>query len=361
MERLGLGAWAREIEPALWAGRIPVDGTLEVTRACPFRCPHCYVTEADPREALGTPELLRIIDEVAAAGCLWLTLTGGEPLTRPDFPVVCRSAVARGLLVTVFTNGLLAEGHCRALLADLSLRRVEVSVYGFSEETCRRATGVPGTWERVRRNVEALAAAGVPLALKTVATRETAADIPALTRWADDLGVPFRFDPALNPKIPRPGGTVGAAGRRPLEERLPPEAVIQLEARFPQRVDAWRRMCSLGPPEPNAAPEPGLGCGAGHISFHMTAEGILTPCLLVPQLGVSLRDRTFEQAWHRDLPRRLAEARPGHPGCAQCPDALACDYCPAWALLEEGTWNGVPEYLCRLTQHRVEAFRGAAS
>jgi len=52
---------------------------------------------------------LGILDEVADAGCLWLLITGGEPLLRPDFRDIYMYAKRKGFLITLFTNGTLLD------------------------------------------------------------------------------------------------------------------------------------------------------------------------------------------------------------------------------------------------------------
>lgn len=337
--------WARETADEFWENRVPVEGTFEITRACPFSCPHCYCPEASPGAELTTPQVLRILDELADAGCLWLTLTGGEPLAHPGFDRIYLQAVERGFLVTLFTNGFLLDRRVRDLLAYRAPSSIEISLYGASAQGYARATGRPDAWRRVRTNVEAAVAEGLPVTLKTVLTRATAPDLLAMAAWAQDLGVGFRFDPAINPRLD--------GGAQPLGERLSPEEVLALEARFPERVDAWREACAL--PSGGAAAN-GLGCGAGRTAFHLTADGAVTPCLLLPGLGVPVFEAGFRAAWERDLPRMLDLLPPGNPRCASCDLGNLCDHCPAWAYLELGRWNARVEYLCSLAHGRAEAF-----
>jgi hypothetical protein len=92
--------------------RIPIDGILETTFRCNLNCVHCYVNEpASSREVrereLPLPRLLRVVDEIAEAGCLNLLLTGGEVLLRPDFKDLYVYILRRGIRVTIFTNGTL--------------------------------------------------------------------------------------------------------------------------------------------------------------------------------------------------------------------------------------------------------------
>ena len=71
--RVGLAAARR---------RIPVAGMVELTHRCNLNCVHCYVNlPANDRAAaareLTTAELKRVIDEIEAAGTLYVCFTGG--------------------------------------------------------------------------------------------------------------------------------------------------------------------------------------------------------------------------------------------------------------------------------------------
>ena len=63
----------------------PINGQLEITLRCNLRCVHCYVIEDESKEELTLPEITNILDQIHQEGCLWLCLTGGEPLLREDF------------------------------------------------------------------------------------------------------------------------------------------------------------------------------------------------------------------------------------------------------------------------------------
>ena len=70
--------------------RIPISGSLGLTHRCNLGCVHCYLgTQSGPRKQtegeLSATQWISILDEIAEAGCLFLLLTGGEPLLRSDF------------------------------------------------------------------------------------------------------------------------------------------------------------------------------------------------------------------------------------------------------------------------------------
>src|SRR5687768_13165446 len=116
------------------ARRIPIEGTVETTFRCNLRCAHCYVNEAvgdfatRDRE-LSLERLKELIDEIVAAGTLFVLFTGGEILVRPDFPELYEYAVKKGLLVTVFTNGTLVTDRIADLFAEYRPDTIEISLY----------------------------------------------------------------------------------------------------------------------------------------------------------------------------------------------------------------------------------------
>jgi MoaA/NifB/PqqE/SkfB family radical SAM enzyme len=82
--------FSQQIRDKVVVKRIPLSGDIELTFRCNLRCVHCYCNlplndqEAIENE-LTTEEVFNILDQIAEAGCLWLLITGGEPLLRKDF------------------------------------------------------------------------------------------------------------------------------------------------------------------------------------------------------------------------------------------------------------------------------------
>src|SRR4029077_1730623 len=69
---------------------VPITASLELTLRCNIRCLHCYNFDRDEaRPACDTPELttaeiLRVMDDLRAAGCLFVMFTGGEVRSHKD-------------------------------------------------------------------------------------------------------------------------------------------------------------------------------------------------------------------------------------------------------------------------------------
>lgn len=328
-------------------GRVPAAGSIDLTHRCNLRCIHCYVGDARGNAGggeLGTDQWRRIIDEITDAGCLFLLISGGEPLLRADFPAIYTHAKTNGLLVTVFTNGTLITDALTALFADLPPHGVEVSVYGATAATYDRVTGVPGAFQRTMNGIDRLAGAGVRYSLKTILMTVNAHELAAMKTMAADRGVDFRFDAAIFPRLD--------GEKSPIALRVPPEDAVAGEMDdlgvLGQWADYYETMKDC--PVQDAL----YGCGTGQTAFHVGPSGGLQPCLLVDTPRYDLTRGTFREGWETVIPEvRRRRASPGF-GCNACPKRVLCGMCPAFFRLENGAEQARSEYLCRLGSLRLE-------
>jgi MoaA/NifB/PqqE/SkfB family radical SAM enzyme len=126
---------------------------------------HCYVNKpAGSREErereLGLERLKQLVDEMVAEGTLFVLFTGGEVLVRRDFPELYLYARAKGLLVTIFTNGTLVTERIADLFAEHRPEKIEISLYGMTRETYDRVTRVPGSFDKCMDGSGASSSAG---------------------------------------------------------------------------------------------------------------------------------------------------------------------------------------------------------
>ena len=340
--------WSR-VRARFWDAAVPVSGGIELTRRCNLRCVHCYVggeRTAPPhgKGELDTPAWLALLDELAAAGCLDLLVTGDEPLLRPDFPAVYTHARERGMLVSLFTNGTLVDARTIALFRDLPPLSVEVSVYGATAPTHELVTGVPGSFAAVRRGLALLADAGVPLTVKTMLMTVNRHEIDAMVDFANALGARWRLDPALSPRLD--------GDRAPLAWRVPPAEAARREIPDEERARRWRGQYERGLAAPPA--ERLYTCGAGVTNFHVDPYGTLLPCVMAKEPARDLRREAFAPAWRAVVAGIAAlEARAGYP-CNACDKRDICGLCPPFAELESGAADVPPAYLCELGDRRKE-------
>lgn len=347
--------WWEKFGTQISRDRVPAAGSIDLTHRCNLRCVHCYLGECrEPVHGAGAEMDSRrrhaVIDELTEAGCLYLLISGGEPLLHPDFPETYRHAKANGLIVTVFTNATLIDPAVAALFAEWPPRLVEVSLYGMTRPTYEAVTGIPGSFERCLRGIGLLREHGIRFALKTILMTLNRQEFDAIEGYARELGVKFRFDPAITPRFD--------GDRTPLGLRVPAADAVALEFADAGRTSNWQRYAARwGRLVPGT--DELYQCGAGRRSFNITPAGILQPCLMVGNPSFDLARGDFLEGW-RYINKHIGERRvvTGNR-CHRCTERAFCGHCPGFMRLEGGAEEGHSAYLCQLGEARRTAIAGA--
>ena len=105
------------------ARAIPLSVPVDLTMTCNERCVHCYRVIEDRRE-LSTDELKALFAELATAGTLYLTFSGGEIFLRRDLFELIAEAKRLRFDLRLKTNALLltAARDAAAFVESLSRR-----------------------------------------------------------------------------------------------------------------------------------------------------------------------------------------------------------------------------------------------
>jgi radical SAM protein with 4Fe4S-binding SPASM domain len=323
--------------------RVPVSGDIEITRRCNFDCIHCYLGREKSRAArisgeLQTQQWKDIIDEIVAAGCLFLLFTGGEPLLRKDFPDLYAHAKKRGLIVTVFTNGSLVDESIIDVFHEYPPNCVEVSLYGATEATYAAITRRPGMLEKSRNGLGLLVDAGIRTRMKTVLLTKNRHEFDAVRRLADDYGLKFRFDGMIFPCLD--------GDRGPTAFRISPEEVAEKNLAVSRLTNEWRALAERMKQVPFS--DVLYDCGAGTNNFHIDPFGWLKPCLMINDIRYDLVKGSFRDGWENRIPNIREKKIPLEFECKTCENRAYCGYCPAFFRLDTGSETTVSEYLCRI-------------
>lgn len=332
--------------------RVPLSGTIELTRRCNLECVHCYIGSQDAQRSrrereLTATEWCSVLDQAAAEGCLQLLITGGDPLLRPDFPVVYRHAKQLGLLVTVFTNGTLVTDRIVELFAELPPLQVEITLYGATAVTYEGITRVRGSFRRCIEGIELLRRGGTRVGLKTILMTANCHEFEAIQETARSYGANFRFDPAI---MPRMNGDTG-----PLELRVSPAEAVERDFADPKRAERWVDFFSRREAPPVQALT--YGCGAGITLFNVDPFGTLQMCMMAPEPRFDLRTGSFQKGWREAIPPVRFKKAPADNACLECELLELCGRCPGFFELETGSASHPSKYVCELGRLRREKIR----
>lgn len=346
-----------ELSRRLRKGPAPLGGGLEVTQRCNLRCVHCYCRlDAGDQSAraaeISLGEICRIVDQAAEMGTFSLTLTGGEPLLRPDLLDIYDHVKSRGILPTLFTNGTLITPEIADHLAEYPPFFVEVSVYGRTKDVYESITGVPGSYERCIQGIRYLVDRGIRVYLKAPAMIQNRHELESLAHFAESLGSSFRFDVLLSPRLEHMDDRYG-----PYDYSLPLQDRVDLEFADDRRVEAWAsfldRVAAM--PRENTV----YTCGAGLYSFFVDAYAQMTMCVMSRHPSYDLRGGSFSEGWAMLRRTRLEALGEGAGSeCRDCDLRAFCQQCPARAQLEYGPGAVLErvDWLCELAHLRAAKF-----
>ena len=270
----------------------PATVVLSMTKACQYRCPHCYQGRDDKAE-LPLERLLKLVRELRDFGVMAWAVEGGDPLLKFDrlLPVLKELS---GLEVWVNSTGTGATDEKIAALADAKVTGIMSSIHSIDPATHDAFTGVQGSWARAMNFLADCKSYGILIGFNTVLTdqqildgeidrimdlaREHDCDYIQLIhpkscgRWLDE-----RFDRENHQKAVQ----VASAAQMRYNSRQEKHAPILVAQVFEESPQA-------------------LGCTAGGIDrFYIGASGEVQPCEFLNISFGNLGEVSFQTAYER--------------------------------------------------------------
>lgn len=342
--------------------RTPANGSIELLPLCNMNCDMCYVRlSREEMEAKGrlrtADEWLEIGRQMKDAGVLFLLLTGGEPFLYPDFRRLYLELRKMGMIITINTNGTLIDEDLAAFLGKYKPRRVNITLYGTDEETYDKLCHYPGGYEKTLRGIRLLREQGVDVKVGGSLARANQDDLDKLLDIGEELDIPVRVDTYMMPAtrerdLPynmqsRLNPEEAARARiHALKREMGPELFPQYVRRSVERADH---------PEPAEAKPGHMSCMAGQCSFTINWQGEMRPCVILAEPAISVFEVGFKAAWKyivEETHKILLNEK-----CSTCYMRHLCRTCAASALLETGSYDGVPNYMCRYAGESLRILR----
>ncbi|MCX6841660.1 MAG: radical SAM protein [candidate division WOR-3 bacterium] len=326
--------------------RLPLEGHIDLTYRCNNNCRHCWLSipAVDParERELSFDEIKNIVDQARAMGTRRWSISGGEPMLRPDFPEIFEYLTRKAVSYTLNTNGTRITPEIGHVLKRKGTKMV--ALYGATKETYDHVTSHPGGFEKVMQGFHYLKEAGAGFIVQLIPMRDNWHEWGRMTELAQSLsrhwrvGAPWLYlsschDPVRNAEISR--------------QRLDPREVVELDKPDLSYEDATAHEYEHAEGDDRLLAR----CIAGRRDFHVDPYGGMTFCCFIkdPALRYDLRKGTFRAAWDEFIPGLADKVHGGaeYEGhCGSCGKRKDCRWCPVYGWLEHGRFSAPVEHLC---------------
>jgi radical SAM protein with 4Fe4S-binding SPASM domain len=274
---------------------------FEVTPDCTHACLHCYnpwksVPECYPH-SLSPEQTLELLHKILSeTDAELITLTGGEPLLRPDLLAIIRVVRSRGIRINLITNGYLLQGNLLEDLIQQDISLYELPLLSSQREIHDRLSQTPGAFDRVTEAIADLKLHEQRVVGVFVATAHNLHTLAETIELAVALGVDAFMFNRFNP---------GGAGWHHFATLQAGLADLRSALALANRLASAYALpisCSIAMPpclfETSEYPHLSFGfCGAGTSRAYFTfdAAGNLRPCNHSPRILGNLLEHSLAE------------------------------------------------------------------
>lgn len=338
----------------------PWHGQIELTYGCNLNCIHCYCKGSEKKEEeLSLGQWKKILDEIKAEGCVYLTLSGGEPLIREDFLELYAAVKENGFIITLFTNGLALNRDILEYLTKYPPYSLEITLNGITASTYEAITQVPGSFALVMQNIRKLKKEKLPLTLKANCLKENKDEIAKVKSFADKfLGKKrnrfhFKFSQYISPCL--------NCAQGPLKSRLSFNEILKLKMQDPDIWHEYQRELKADLFRFNYDKNLLYHCNTWLNQFFIDPYGRLKFCVLSPKFAVDLKSSSFKQGFYKIFPQMASQRFKSDSKCINCRLRPVCYHCPARAFLETGDEEAPVPYFCSLAKESKEQMEASGA
>jgi len=300
----------------------------ELTLKCNLRCRHCGSAAGVPRpDELTLEESLSLCDQFPDLLVQEVDFTGGEPLLSPNWYQLAKRLEANNITVKILTNGLTLDFETVLRIRDAGITGIGFSLDGLeaTHDTMRERDGL---YEQVRKSLDIVSKAGIPVTVITTVCDQNVDELSDLHLILHQARVTnWQLQPLFK------GGRASENTNLTLSEltlkrmgEFLKTSVLNSE-KMGIKIEPADSFGYFMDDETGGAPW--RGCPAGIVSCGITSDGKIKGCLSLPDNLVEgdLRVRDLWDIWFD--PNSFSYSRNDitgdlGPNCRECVHAVQC-------------------------------------
>jgi len=333
--------------------RIPLEGSIDLTYRCNNNCRHCWLRiphdAKEKDEELTFEEIKSIASQAKNMGCRNWSISGGEPMLRPDFVEILGYIIANSVSYSINTNGTLITPKIARLMKRKGAKMV--SLYGATKKVHDHITRNPGSFEATLRGFRYLKESGAGFMVQLIPMRGNYHQFTEMIKLAESLNKNYR--------IGAPWLYLSACGDRNINneiihQRLGPKEIVDLD-KPDLSYEEWmvnhieRNCCTA------SEGRYFFSSCANNSNFYIDPYGKTSFCYFLkdPQFRYDLKKGNLKECWDRFIPSLASKVKATQEyrnNCGSCHLRKDCRFCSAFAYLEHGRLGAKIEYLCEVAK-----------
>ena len=342
--------------------KTPISGAIELLPLCNMDCKMCYIkltkTQMEKQgQILSADKFLDFAKQLREMGTLFILLTGGEPLLYPEFKKLYKELKKMGFVIVINTNATLIDENWAEFFSNDLPRRLNITLYGASDETYKALCNNPRGFTQVMNAVKLLKKNNIPVKFNITITPDNIHDYEKILQIAENLQIPVQLAHYMFPDC-RCG-----LEKNSHENRFSPREAAEVfvkrskTEKAPYFEDFANNYLNKIAPKDSPEPLPAFGCRSSVCGFWINWKGELSPCGIINKPSISIVDNTVDAAWKYlqiEIPKLKKSSK-----CSNCDKYNVCRPCAAMAYAETGKFDKTPKYLCEMTDYTIEEIKKA--
>lgn len=346
--------------------QLPILCSIGLTSLCNLKCRMCAFTYSVNDELLGSrylsiDEWKSIAIQLREIGILYLSITGGEPTTYPEFPSLYSFLHKQGFLITLKTNATYLTKEVKKVLIEYPPHKVYISVYGGSNETYKSVCSDDKGYSKLLNGIEFYKSISTSISTTVTVIKQNVIDIPDICKMLAQYGLRAEINTDIIPHVDKNKHTSYLTDRLSSSERYivlnsNPDTVLDNLQSVPLYENIISEMdtslkCNRTCSKQGACLNASLGC-------HITWNGKMQYCQNYSLYQADVLTYGVSKSWEL-LREWYYEAFTIPSKCVRCNYKEFChSNCPARFYVENGDRLKPTEYTCEYAYLEYNQRRG---